>query len=206
MKEYYIQVRVKNNLMLQKMREHGIPSGMALTRLSGASQGAVNQYLNFQQTPYDKNGHHRETILQVCEVLNCLPEDIFPEQHLHHKMRKNASSAEMSLGDLNQILGPPKDEMKILEHVGLKDAIDEAIDSLQYNGEAQYGRSYGDRNKDMLRMRFGLDGDPPQTLDVIAKKHKVGKERVRQIVARSVRQLRHPSRTEKLRTYLDDAA
>lgn len=58
------------------------------------------------------------------------------------------------------------------------------------------------REKAVLKMRFGLDGERPKTLEEVGRTMKVTRERVRQIEARSLAKLRHPSRAKHLRGYL----
>ena len=60
------------------------------------------------------------------------------------------------------------------------------------------------REKDVVRMRFGLDGEQPRTLEEVGKRLGVTRERVRQIEARTMAKLRHPHRSQKLRDYLDE--
>ena len=61
-----------------------------------------------------------------------------------------------------------------------------------------------DREKDVVRMRFGLDGTEPQTLEQVGTHFGVTRERVRQIEARTMSKLKHPNRSQRLRDYLDD--
>ena len=60
------------------------------------------------------------------------------------------------------------------------------------------------REKDVVRMRFGLDGEQPRTLEEVGRHFGVTRERVRQIEARTMAKLRHPHRSQKLRDYLDE--
>ncbi len=60
------------------------------------------------------------------------------------------------------------------------------------------------RERRVLEMRFGLDGKNPRTLDEVGQEINVTRERVRQIEAKSLAKLRHPSRARHLREYLQD--
>ncbi len=60
-----------------------------------------------------------------------------------------------------------------------------------------------DREQRVLRLRFGLDDGQPRTLEEVGKEFKVTRERIRQIEAKALRKLRHPSRSRKLKDYLD---
>jgi RNA polymerase primary sigma factor len=63
--------------------------------------------------------------------------------------------------------------------------------------------SLTERESKVLRMRFGLDGSKPLTLEEVGKVFGVTRERIRQIESKALRKLRHPSRRRKLQDYLD---
>ncbi len=58
--------------------------------------------------------------------------------------------------------------------------------------------------REILKMRFGLDGYKPMSLQQIGEKFKLSKERIRQIEKKAIRRLRHPSRSQKLKSFLQD--
>lgn len=60
------------------------------------------------------------------------------------------------------------------------------------------------REAKVLRMRFGIDMNTDYTLEEVGKQFDVTRERIRQIEAKALRKLRHPSRSEVLRSFLDD--
>ena len=62
--------------------------------------------------------------------------------------------------------------------------------------------SLTDREKMVLKLRFGLDDGHPRTLEEVGKVFAVTRERIRQIEAKALRKLKHPTRTKKLREYL----
>jgi RNA polymerase primary sigma factor len=73
----------------------------------------------------------------------------------------------------------------------LKDYLTEVLDTLS------------DREKKVLIMRFGLDDGKPKTLEDVGKEFKVTRERIRQIEAKAIRKLRHPTRAKKLRDFIE---
>ena len=60
-----------------------------------------------------------------------------------------------------------------------------------------------DREQKVLRLRFGLDDGRARTLEEVGKEFSVTRERIRQIEAKALRKLRHPSRSKKLKDFLD---
>jgi RNA polymerase primary sigma factor len=85
--------------------------------------------------------------------------------------------------------------------------IDSPIDSASMEGlrEATQGVLSGltPREAKVLRMRFGIDMNTDHTLEEVGKQFDVTRERIRQIEAKALRKLRHPSRSDKLRSFLD---
>jgi RNA polymerase primary sigma factor len=73
----------------------------------------------------------------------------------------------------------------------LKEQIDEVLSSLT------------PRERQVLRFRFGLEDGRSRTLEEVGKEFNVTRERIRQIEAKAIRKLRHPSRSRKLRDYLE---
>ncbi len=73
----------------------------------------------------------------------------------------------------------------------LRDATGDVLDSLT------------PREAKVLRMRFGIEMNTDHTLEEVGKQFDVTRERIRQIEAKALRKLRHPSRSEKLRSFLD---
>ncbi len=59
------------------------------------------------------------------------------------------------------------------------------------------------REEKVLKLRFGLDDGNPKTLEEVGKEFNVTRERIRQIEAKALRKLRHPSRSKKLKDFLD---
>ncbi|MDR1132805.1 MAG: RNA polymerase sigma factor RpoD [Synergistaceae bacterium] len=61
----------------------------------------------------------------------------------------------------------------------------------------------GDREREVLRLRFGLEDGHAHTLEDVGKRFGVTRERIRQIEAKALRKLRHPSRSRRLKDFLD---
>ena len=60
-----------------------------------------------------------------------------------------------------------------------------------------------DREEKVLRLRFGLEDGRSRTLEEVGKEFNVTRERIRQIEAKALRKLRHPSRSKRLKDFLD---
>ena len=76
--------------------------------------------------------------------------------------------------------------------VVLREQLDEVLDTLT------------DREEKVLRLRFGLDDGKMRTLEDVGKVFNVTRERIRQIEAKALRKLRHPSRSKQLKDFIED--
>lgn len=78
-------------------------------------------------------------------------------------------------------------------HVNLREQIEEALKTLT------------EREGKVLKMRFGLGNGNEHTLEEVGQQFKVTRERIRQIEAKALRKLKHPSRSKKLKSFLDQS-
>jgi RNA polymerase primary sigma factor len=114
------------------------------------------------------------------------------------KIAKEPISMETPIGDDDDShLGDFIEDMANLApadaalHGSMRDVVKEVLDSLT------------PREAKVLRMRFGVEMSSDQTLEEVGKQFDVTRERIRQIEAKALRKLRHPSRADKLRSFLE---
>ena len=80
---------------------------------------------------------------------------------------------------------------------------DQAAFTLLHEQLMESLETLSEREQQVLRLRFGLDDGRPRTLEEVGRVFHVTRERIRQIEAKALRKLRHPSRSKKLKDYLD---
>jgi RNA polymerase primary sigma factor len=123
-----------------------------------------------------------------------------PEEKIRKilKISKEPISMETPIGDdEDSHLGDFIEDMTTLAPIeaavygGLREATKEVLDSLT------------PREAKVLRMRFGIEMNTDHTLEEVGKQFDVTRERIRQIEAKALRKLRHPSRSDQLRSFLD---
>lgn len=126
---------------------------------------------------------------------------IMPEDKIRKvlKIAKEPISMETPIGDdEDSHLGDFIEDSNITQPLdsatggSLKDATQEVLAGLTA------------REAKVLRMRFGIDMNTDHTLEEVGKQFDVTRERIRQIEAKALRKLRHPSRSEQLRSFLDE--
>jgi RNA polymerase primary sigma factor len=139
--------------------------------------------------------HGREpTIEEIGEQMEMPPERV--EEIL--KISQQPISLETPIGEEGDThLGDFIEDRKIMSpvdtasHELLKDQIGSVLDTLT------------PREQRILRLRFGLDDGRSRTLEEVGKEFKVTRERIRQIEAKALRKLRHPTRSRRLKDYLE---
>ena len=87
---------------------------------------------------------------------------------------------------------PSQAQLKTQRQKALREATREVLDNLT------------EREAKVLKMRFGIDMPSDHTLEEVGKQFDVTRERIRQIEAKALRKLRHPSRSEHLRSFLEN--
>ena len=115
------------------------------------------------------------------------------------KIAKEPISMETPIGDdEDSHLGD------FIEDTSVSSPIDQAtVESLRETTHAELAQ-LTPREAKVLRMRFGIDMNTDHTLEEVGKQFDVTRERIRQIEAKALRKLRHPSRSEQLRSFLMD--
>jgi RNA polymerase primary sigma factor len=133
------------------------------------------------------------------------PEEIAEEAELEpdrvreiFKIAQEVTSLEAPVGeDQESFLGdfiPDESQLSPVDQASkqlLKDHLDEVLATLS------------DREAKVLKLRFGLEGNKQMTLEEVGKVFGVTRERIRQIEAKALRKLKHPSRRKKLQDYLE---
>ena len=140
-----------------------------------------------------KNGHE-PSVDEIAEELN-MPVDRVREII---RISQDPVSLETPIGEeedshlgdfIPDELAPAPAEVASLSL--LKEQIDDVLSTLT------------EREEKVLRLRFGLEDGRPRTLEEVGQRFQVTRERIRQIEAKALRKLRHPSRSKKLKDFLD---
>ncbi len=114
------------------------------------------------------------------------------------KIAKEPISMETPIGDdEDSHLGD------FIEDISIQSPLDEATNTGLSETVRDVLAGLTPREAKVLRMRFGIDLNTDHTLEEVGKQFDVTRERIRQIEAKALRKLRHPSRSEQLRSFLD---
>ncbi len=133
--------------------------------------------------PFETNEDRQKAIQRVIEIFRIAPEPLSLETPIGEEENSH-------LGDFieDQDAVSPSDAASTLV---LREQLESVLDTLT------------ERERDVLKLRFGLDDGYQRTLEEVGHIFKVTRERIRQIEAKALKKLKHPSRSCKLRDYLE---
>ena len=139
--------------------------------------------------------------------------DLFLSIHANSSRNKQAHGIEQNTGsrrtsgrlNLDQTIGDEGDSQlgDFIEDSEAVVAVDAVSFSLLQDQLQQVLQTLSEREAGVVRLRFGLTDGQPRTLDEIGQVYGVTRERIRQIESKTMSKLRHPSRSQVLRDYLD---
>jgi len=194
--EYRLKVTVKNNLILSAIENMGYTNLSKFCKDGYMSLAKLYDLINLRMAPINADGEFTKIAKNLMEVLGACPSDLWTEEQLTLKLRsnhvtKNLSKerveAYLSSGNSRLVLENPANRVEKEDEVKI---VNDIVDSLT------------PREAKILRLRYGLDGSEEQSLSEVGSHYDITQERVRQLEARALRKMRHPSRSDILKDIL----
>ena len=181
MKDYRVEVKVKNNYLFSMMKSYGIENVPQLGKATGISINVLYTYLNLTKTPHTKKGHLLPSVEALCLFFSCAVDDLFPPQHIENPLEKNSGVIEANMNELvsSNMLGGGTDPLELLEKQDTPKLVSSMLEKLN------------PRERMVIKARFGLDGYEEKTPQQIAEVLDVCRSRAREIEANALRKLRH---------------
>lgn len=183
MKDYRIEVKVKNNLLWQAMQSKGIKNAAALARSLEMHQSVIGRYLNLQENVYTRTGEYKQAFLKICDFFGMMPTDLYPEERMSDPLLNNKGAVEVSETELKTLSGVESDPVALIHQEQVQDAVRNLIGLLT------------PRDAKAVKMRAGID-DREHTFEEIGDELGVGKNRARQIYDTALRRMRYAERLE----------
>jgi RNA polymerase primary sigma factor len=133
------------------------------------------------------------------------PEEIGTEMDLPAARVREILKIAQDTTSLATPIGDEEDSLlgDFIEDTSQPQPYDQASKQLLKENIEEVLQTLSDREARVLKMRFGLEGSRPMTLEEVGKEFGVTRERIRQIEAKALRKLKHPSRRKKLQDYLE---
>jgi hypothetical protein len=178
MADFHLTVKVRNGRLVKRMRELGIKNAAELARMTGMNISTVAGYLTFKLSPIRDGGKNKSNIIdwnsgamRISAALRIEPEFLWPE----HLARLKAKRLEVELFT---------DDPRLI-------AIDHYVDRVAF---AKLLEPLRPREREVIMRRFGLDGEPPETLNEIAQRFGRSSQLIRLLEQKGLKRLKTPAR------------
>ena len=200
MKDYLIDVRIKNNRLMQRILDAGFENAADVARKTEFNNATVYQCLALKYSVYDKKFKLRVFPRRLSEYFLCEPTDLFPEEVWYEALEENHAQLEASGHEIQSLTNQTRGSIEGLEHLidmeKVGDGLMRVFDKSKEDDARQ--AAVKKRMADVLRMRY----EDEMTLEDTARALDVTRERIRQIEAKALRILRHPTKSEEWREVL----
>lgn len=184
--------------LAEKQKITGLPLIKTSALFCGVPRAILSDLLNLRISPYTSKGKRKEYAAKIAEALGCEFEELFPVSLYrlrlpHVVVREYESEQILSLQEAGKagLLAAPENLTEKLAAVELKEEIQRVLKTLT------------PREAKAVRMRFGLFGREEHDLAEIGVKLHITQERVRQIISKGLRKLRHPTRSVGIRQIVE---
>ena len=199
MNEYNVKVTVRNNLILQAIKDFGYTNLYNFSKATGVKITGLYSLVNLMEPPIGVKGEFIKPAKDLMEVLGACPSELWTDEQLTLRLDSNRTERVMSKEALQitlqssarSLIGLDYPEQEMVEQE-MVEIVKDKLDSLT------------PREAQILRMRFGFDGGIGHTLEEIADIFEVTRETIRQIEARALRHMRHPTRSDDLKQFVEE--
>jgi|TARA_Y100000296_G_scaffold1592_1_gene1639 RNA polymerase sigma factor (sigma-70 family) len=180
-KDYRLKITIRNDRILSKMESLGYISVMKFCKEFNLDYQRTTEIINGKLKPFNSKG----TIIKICDqllaILGLELHDAFTDRQLQG-FNKTGFMFKLKEKEMLELVDPVQNqEIKVIEN-DVQKKIADAMD-----------KRLSPKQKEMLSLKYGFNGHIEHTLDEIGKQFSVSKERVRQIIAKSERMLKHPT-------------
>lgn len=182
-----LSIKPKHGIIYSYMRENNLTIKQ-LSKIIGVGSAWLGGVINFKIIPVKLDGESTQKLLSYFGLQYS---DLFPSESLKIISGEHQVSKEIPKDRLIQWTGEQFDELPTIEYREdnlLDQKIEEILNTLN------------PREKEIIKLRFGLNGSNKKTYDSIAKSFGVTRVRIRQIEQKAIRKLRHPSRSNILKS------
>jgi RNA polymerase sigma factor (sigma-70 family) len=181
MKDYRIKITIRNDRLLNAIEDKGIPSVKQFCTLYQLNYNSIVKIISGKIKPLNNLGKPIRLVEQIIDILDISLEDAFTERQLKGFAKTNYEIS-VAEKELKQLVNPVKNqEQKIIEQ-DVKLKILEA-----------FSKRLSPREEKLIRLKYGFGDEKEHTLYELSSKFRISVERVRQIISKAQRKMKHPS-------------
>lgn len=191
MKNLRVEAKVRNNILYHLIYDN-YKNVSDFSKKTNLTQFRVGELLNLKYNPFKKNGEYISMCIKIAEHFKMLPEDIFPASI--YGIESLSFVKEFSFSQIDSV------NPMLLSY---QDNLAEQIDLKQFENDVKNVlKTIPKKEADVIKLRHGFEGEK-QTYKSIGLCLGVTGETVRQIEAKGLRRLRHPTRKVAICKHLE---
>ncbi len=196
MEEYRVDIKVRNNIILRKIEEHGYESLLEFCKINDGVKfyHTLIAIIGMKISPLKSDGEFKSCITFLANIISCDPGDLFSDLQMRTVLKTNKRSIEVREAEI-KFLMEKDSQVKLLEEIVMDEQKTKAVAGLL--------ETLTPREQKIIEMRNGLGEYDEHTIEECAMHFGVSRERIRQIEQRSLRKLRHPHRSKPLKKLFD---
>jgi RNA polymerase sigma factor (sigma-70 family) len=192
-KDFRVEVKIKNNKLLEKIEAAGFTSVAQFAKAHNISLSRIYKLVSMKDTALGYGGKLRPLTLKLSKIFQCLPEDIFPEAQITQKLTNNRQFFTANESELVNLTASLRSVSVSPERALILSDAQDVVKSMV--------AELTPREQMVLDMRYGLTDGGEKTLDEIAKVMGFTRERIRQLEQNALRKMKHPAKSKQLREY-----
>ena len=189
-KEYRVDIKIRNNLLLSAIENAGFQSVAHFCKTANIQSTSVYGLVSLKESPLKQDGTFTLVAQKILDYLCALPEDLWTEEQLWNTLTINTGRVLLDKHQMSVLSYGGEEEVLNLEDVVYKKEIQEKVHEVL--------ESLTPQEEKIIELRFGLKGRHNYTLEETGALLDITDNRVRQIEAKALRKLRHPSRMKML--------
>jgi RNA polymerase sigma factor (sigma-70 family) len=189
-KEYRVDIKIRNNLLLSAIENAGFQSVAHFCKTANIQSTSVYGLVSLKDSPLKSDGTFTLVAQKILDYLCALPEDLWTEEQLWNTLTINTGRVLLDKHQMSVLSYGGEEEVLNLEDMVYKKEIQEKVSEVL--------ESLTPREEKIIELRYGLKGRHNYTLEETGALFDITRDRVRQIEAKALRKLRHPSRMKML--------
>lgn len=193
--DYRVTVTIRNARLARAIEAAGYDTVAELSRACGVAEGAIGQMLSLKNPPVGSRGTIRPQVEKVAMFLGEMAEDLFPPEFMARALAQNSVTMDVDKPGIAAIMHQAQATPE--RYLALDDvqaAVRRGLDTLT------------PRERLVVSLKYGIEDGREWTLEEIGRHPQSGKakskERVRQVLFKAERKMKHPSRAAPLREAL----
>lgn len=184
MNDFRVEVKIKNAVLYNLITSHN-PTVNNFAKEHKMSATSLGEFINMKNSPINKYGNWKPSVLKLADFFNVHPSYIFPDTIANIELTTNKGSFEVDKERVKEIMNVHQDPILEIENDDLKKSISRLLDNIPKFKIHEHGI-------DIVKKHFGLEDYDPKNFVEISEDYDISSSRVTQIFNNTMRIIRQP--------------